>query len=120
MTGRPTNLRDLPLELWVSEITYKPGWTFDLIRHFPYDDRDLAIVRITAKVPDVRDPTVSAEIGQVAYIYDYIVDRPDPKDAFMEWVFSAVLQLEKHEVNEWFRVRGAPLHEPHPATTQTV
>lgn len=35
------------------------------------------------------------------------------EDAFLRWLHSVIGNLEDHEIDEWFKVDGVPVNDPH-------
>lgn len=102
------------LEAFLKTITYKPGWRFSLI--VPDLPKDPVLLEIVAKVPNAYDPKKLIEIVNKRYIlYDlYPFDTYDWHDEFADFIYRVVVDLEVHEVKEFFKVAGKHHRDPHP------
>jgi hypothetical protein len=90
----------------VSGITYKPGWKIEARR-----EGDLAVVVLSARLPDSDSKT-----GAITIVNRHEAVMPeglqDEKHAL--WIVAGVMRdFELHEMDEWFRLRGARVNEPH-------
>jgi len=95
----------------VSLLTYKPDWTLEC-----YPDpgpRGGVILRYGKDEPD-------CEHGGIrALMYTAALSRVElnalDRNAFLQFAFDTIAKRELHEVEEWLRLEGVPLREPHPA-----
>lgn len=105
---------------WVEGITYKNGWTFEVFKTDEHPEMNMGPVvfntegytytlRVTFLAPDVNDPTQTVTIKA-----DYPV--PDnqcvTQDVFGTWLLRTVVEVERHEVQEWLRIGGVPTMVP--------
>jgi len=92
----------------VSEISYKPGWE---IWSDAYGDH--LLVKVRARVQDSR----AAEIREIVLTQDLAIDArllavlDEP--ALVDHVFGRLLEIERHEAQEWYRYRGVLVNDPH-------
>lgn len=91
----------------VSHITYKPGYTFELIGDANFVN--IATLRVRAYVQDVRDPSKTIELNSFMAI-DLFNDIPER--LMLDLVDNHVRNLEMHEVDEWLKYNGICVHEP--------
>jgi len=84
----------------VAAISYKPGWRFRLGGPL---NRFLCVHAIT---PDSGDPTRERSTQHMFEIPD--VEGPE----FYRWVFDRLLEAERHEAAEFFRVDGQAPYFP--------
>jgi hypothetical protein len=93
------------LQRQLNRISYKPGFGFRLYEHRHGEGVWIAI---TALLPNSYKPEESTVICVRSPV------PPIPTGAyFFEWLSWRVRRLEAHEVAEWFKVDGQPLHDPH-------
>ena len=89
-------------------LIYKPGWGIELSQR----GGDLEL-RMSMLVPDSR--TAAGESIQVRanktidLRYLCLFDE----NQFVNWVFDQIMRLERHEAQEWFRLRGELVDDPH-------
>lgn len=105
----------------LSKITYKPGWKIEFVdeyelkrtgRWHPWGST--CLLRITAVWPDVTDPNgrpkpFSIEFQMTLLLYDELNERH-----FIEWIANRIRHVEEHEFQEWFKVDGSNVFDPHP------
>jgi hypothetical protein len=104
-------------EQWLTEVTYKPGWAFE-IRHgsmtansawTAYPGVNLCVL---AYVPD----TNAVEAGPKRFIHTFPLS-PDvlyERERFLTFVLHCVLRVEAHETMEYLRAGGVRVKNPHP------
>lgn len=88
----------------LERFTYKPGWTFTAGQH------------------DTEGPTITIEVGvedsttpgtyTLLRIRTFVPPCRTPAD-FYRWLRYRLQRIEAHECDEWFRVDGVQLHNPH-------
>lgn len=90
----------------LNSITYKPGWQFDLA--IPAKSKGY-IIQAIATVQDVDDLSVSFPIS-CEHLGEF-----ESEQEIVDLVGKLILQIEKHEFKEWFKVKGKRVKEPkHP------
>lgn len=110
------------LEDLVSDLSYKPGWWF----HVPRPDEATRLVvsdgqnwygfnhiYVTAQVRDVTDPNPQ---GILTVLLSNVVAIPygESEDVILHRLHSALVAMEHHEIDEWFRRDGKTVNDPHP------
>lgn len=104
---KPFEAREL-----LKRVTYKPGvkLAFD-----PGESFGIATLTITSMVQDVNEPsrTIPLTNRQALPPLEYM-DR----DEFIFRIGDALMRFERHECDEWFRVDGKPVNDPHPESAQ--
>lgn len=108
----------------VKTITYKPGHTIDvrfrnsdgLGRQFQrYEWAELRVsAELCDAVPETSpdEPTVPVTFSQT-----FPPDFMDSKERVILAVEDVIRRFERHEFDEWFRVDGVPVYNPHPGPT---
>jgi hypothetical protein len=92
----------------ISEITYKPGWYF---RTGVEDGRMWFQVGVTEEAEISFDPIEGKKVpwrGAKHYLSPHMC-----RNEIVTGVKHAIDHAEMHEVNEWFRYRGASIYNPH-------
>lgn len=108
----------------VEQITYKPGWKFEYVPAASYgwpaqytlgiDPFSPGVIIVTARVPDSRQPDREIEVSG-----RYIVPEYLDESYFIKWFKDGViLPSEFHEVDEFFRVAGVLVNDPHSKKTE--
>lgn len=93
----------------VGRLSYKPGSTLYLNRSM-YDMRVVLVVDV--KVVDVKGGyRTTLSVGKPL---DAAPLHSMSQDEFIEWVRCQILELENHELDEWFMLDDAWVHDPHP------
>lgn len=92
----------------VQQITYKPG------SHISVGDVVGGSLRLNVKhvVEDVLGRG-EVTVGRSTHVRTDVLKRMDESE-FIRFVMDAVIELEVHEVHEWFQVNGEPFINPHP------
>lgn len=94
----------------LARITYKPGFKMTLEIH----DWNSGCVELK-----ISHKTISVSKSEPALIYHtekIVINELSQmtEKEFIALVYNAVTHLERHEQDEWFKVDGRPLVEPHP------
>ena len=84
----------------VSQLSYKPGWTFRV------GGPDSRLMCVFATTPDSRDPSRERTT-------QHMFDPPDGCDDLVRWAFDCLLLVEQHEAGEFFTVGGRRPFYPH-------
>jgi hypothetical protein len=97
-----------PMRAW--NVTYKRGWRVRLIM---LEDHDAFYVNVTYKAadsdsPDRHNVDIAAQ-RMVAWMPD------ETRDDILRRLRDAIIDIETHEVDEWLRVDGKRIQEPHPS-----
>ena len=99
-------------------MTYKPNWRILATR----PDRDSGVtadtwVRLAFQTQDATgQETGLIHITKVVILADRDREGMDEEMA-MEWLRFQILALEQHEMNEWLKLDGKLVAEPHPERT---
>lgn len=100
-----TEADERPLAQLLQHFTYKPGWWFRVER---------GALSIKAEVPDASDHgrtitlTFQKHLPPVQHMHHF---------DWQGWLFHTILEMERHEVQEFFRVDGRTPYDPHPELT---
>lgn len=94
-------------------VTYKPGWTVELQRPLPEYERHNLHLMVTASWPNScgdTPPTIKTACARTVplQLWESMDDT-----AQLRWIYMAVEDLERHEQDEWFKVDGVCVHNPH-------
>lgn len=94
----------------IKSVTYKPGWK--LIAGF---DPQWAAVRMYwhTVVPDAGAPEQMTPVVHQTLLSMAEVGGMTP-ELLTKWIFGMVLDAERHEAKEFFRVGGVQPYDPHP------
>lgn len=104
----------------VKKITYKPGWRFNVAsRYFDYQptrpwDIDRVIITITAPMPNLNGDGTTVDVISQKQIECLQLERMKDEDILDYWITHCILDLEKHEMDEWLKFDGFHVREPHP------
>ncbi len=97
----------------VERLTYKPGSTFVLSPHVDLAPGDGARLTIRQRLPNVKSPIYHTEIALIKTITSIKLKRMDVME-FMSWLHKMLEAMETHEINEWLKLDGKTLFDPHP------
>jgi hypothetical protein len=107
----------------VGGLTYKPGWYF-LTSLSDNEAWPMIDVEITARLQDVTKRKVAPP--QIIILETRVVFSPDElklteaKNWILRSLHAAIVQMEHHEIDEWFRLDGEPVTNPHPKNSNTT
>ena len=103
--------RDLTsqLETWLRAVTYRPGVTFAI------HDGALEIKVHTVDSRSAHDDLLEIDINHRTLLPTFDLRQPtmQVRSAFLDFVRECVLAMERHESQEWFRVNGRVVVDPH-------
>ncbi len=100
----------------VEKIKYKPGSVIKLIRSA---DRDTCRLHMRLRVEDTNKPgtyIVITSLDERESVW-FINQTPT---SLLSWIRSALIRLETHEVDEWFRYCEEQVFEPHDLVKQAL
>lgn len=97
----------------IEALKYKPGWTFAVAMN---DATGLPMLDIRMEVPDSRGS------GRIVSVYNGAVIPPPfvrerNERRFWDFVRFEIRKLEEHEMDEWIRVNGELVFDPHAPKT---
>lgn len=94
-------------------ITYKPNAAFRVFFH-----EDYATFELCLQVPSVATPSVANPLGQSTIIslssHRIVPMRFLSADSIPVIALEIAVALETHEMDEWLRIDGEPIRNPHP------
>lgn len=113
----------------LSRFTYKPGWHFELSRR---PELGQIMLQIAFSAPDSRITDVYGRYGRLdpcracgsphpmreipisgQFPLDPFAALSRNENLFFDWLHQMVRDVEKHELDEWFRVDGELRFDPH-------
>jgi hypothetical protein len=106
----PTALFDL-----VDRLTYRPGWTFALVRDL---DRGQGSSGLTLDIVTLGYDSYHPERGESYRVHHFMPVPPAAYDraSWQRWLLEQLLLVERHEAMEFFDIDGerpyAPNHGP--------
>jgi len=98
----------------VASVTYKPGWEF-YIQENPWQliDNEERVLRFFHDEPDSADPTRRADAINQVVIEPGMVEKWTKAQA-IEFLRHRIMLAEEHEMQEFFKVGGVQMYDPHP------
>lgn len=112
----------------LSVIQYKPGVSFHvngmnilMDRQF-YPHSTHVLQTVIKNLPDSTTPDQHGQYGLGPRV-DLVDTQVVPEyvrttDTFYRWLHTVLVGVETHEIDEWFRVNGRLLHDPHAFQTR--
>lgn len=94
----------------VAQVTYRPGWSVEC---YIAPHSDAFVLRVGIVEPNSEKPGENLPVVLTDTLEAQQLHRME-RLAFLGWVYEVFKQRVIHELNEWLRVEGAPLIEPHP------
>jgi len=94
-----------------AKITYRPGWWFELY----VDPSDAIVFRCGTWEPDSEAASSAPPLpvtfteARTRFEWMYWDERQ-----FLWWIREVLMKRVLHELDEWLRLDGRPLVEPHP------
>jgi hypothetical protein len=101
-----------------ARLTYKPGWEIRIVASKP-PAPDGVSVYVSAHLPNARPDLLMRghEMATLYVSYGVEIDEREvsgmDREAFLEKVSKAIQALEAHEHQEWFKVDGWAVRDPH-------
>lgn len=90
-----------PLRELLRRFTYRPGWTFSI------ENGDL---RVRAEVIDANNQSQAIPLTFARSIPRCVYQEFD----WVGWLYEQVLAMERHEAQEFFKIDGRQVYDPHP------
>lgn len=105
MAPYPDELEDL-----VGRLSYRPGWKFWLGEY----DRGQGSEGLTLDVITRGYDSYNLAEGETYQVHHYFPVPPAAynRRSWINWLFECLLDVEKHECMEFFRLDGEPVHPP--------
>ena len=97
------------LEMLVSRLVYKPGWTFSL-RHI---DRGQASVGLTLVVRTMNPDSYHPEEHKPVLHYMIVPAACYDERSWRRWLLEQLFLIERHEACEFFQIDGERPYAPH-------
>lgn len=113
MTYDPDAADLASLRQLIADLTYKLGWRF-MLSDPDFRSFDMATLLIRYNAPDAYQPERTIPITArfpVPYLPGLSCDE------WMRWLHSLIMQVEMHEVGEFFVVAGERPFDPHARRT---
>lgn len=111
MRPQPVISEFMTAQRLLSRITYKPSWTLT-IECSPDGPILVGSWQVeadsTGSISLIPGDTLAIS-GKVMVPFSVLTNE----HAFFEWVRVAVRGWERHESDEWFKLDGIPMHNPH-------
>lgn len=102
-------MRTDEIEATLRRVSYKPGWRFTV------DDRmhdDEVTIVLQHDTPDVNDPE---NIITVTTLTRGLRETYSNEEILLRGVVPKLIrQMEYHEIDEWFKIDGKHVRDPHP------
>jgi hypothetical protein len=110
---------------WLSEVSYKPGWSFELRDH-GYSPTGIYTgngtfhaglnLLITAKTLD------SNTLGETLIVHTFPLhpDLVTNQEDFLHEVLRCINMVERHETMEFLKASGVRVRNPHPSPTEVL
>lgn len=97
------------LEAWLRSVTYRPGVTFALVG----DALEIKVHTVDSR--SARDDLHEIDVTHRTRLPALDLRRPEAqvRAEFLDFVRNCVLAMERHESQEWFRVNGRMVVDPH-------
>lgn len=99
--------REHPLESLLRDFSYKPGWEFSTSNRM---GRTYLLIRF--KAVDADAPQSECILRFEYSISNAMVSGRDEK-YWMRWLRERIIECEKHEVDEFFQIKGIKVFDPH-------
>lgn len=100
------------LRSWLEKVTYKPGWRLSI--GSPHTDMiygyQTHFLIVQTLVPDSYRPDEMFPLSVSAVIPPPVIMD---EGAFMHWLARHLIDIERHESREWFKVDGLVFDDPH-------
>ena len=95
---------------FMERVTYKPGYQFSVWR--APDGSSLYVTLSSAPLPDAEGLKPEAQPVHCANMVDFQVLCTEENRQY--YAAKLIEDLERHEINEWFKVDGKCVKGPHP------
>lgn len=109
-----------PWKTWLEEVTYKPGWSFELLYGYGssnsnglplYNGMNL-VIRAAVSESNTGDP--------ILIVHTFPINEVQTRDEFLAQVLYCVIKVETHEAMEYLKAGGVRVKNPHPFVGQVL
>lgn len=90
----------------LQRLSYQPGWDFYITR---ICSEPHCVFHITTTAPNSRNPEVRVNI-----LYHVVATGLYSEAQLVDAVKQGLKDINNHEFDEWFRIDGKPVNDPHP------
>jgi hypothetical protein len=108
----------------LKKVTYKPGWIITAYPHQMFDEprsedryRFHNETRIVIRVVCLQPDTISGQPREFIHhrsLCAYDIAHLDDSKIIEYFIGRAIVEMEMHEVDEWFKYDGSHVKDPHP------
>lgn len=93
----------------IRRVTYKPGWSFSV--KYAATSWDYGQLVITAQVRDSRGSQREITIQHQCIIPESMIELDEAY--LLRWLQSCIMEVERHEMQEFLRLDGLLVDDPH-------
>lgn len=101
------DIEETPLTPILADLTYKPGWRFKTFERW---GRIYLQIRIEAI--DADDPNQTINLR-----FEHSISKEHAGimqgNRWVSWLRERIIECERHEVDEFFQLRGVKVFDPH-------
>lgn len=111
----PDYYNSAELDRWLERITYRPGVSMriahpEFLGEYSYPVTPT--LQLCADVENTYRPGQRIEIIHQTLIPQYVIET---EQTFQAFVRQALINMEMHELDEWFKIDGVMVNDPHAA-----
>lgn len=111
------------VQIVLDSMSYKPGWSFTLMpedpRRSPANPPDFLHILCRTRQPSVFPPHQQVFLSQYMVVSPLMLECSLNLNASLKhMLYRTILEMEKHEIDEWLKFNGVCFHEPHPEKEQ--
>lgn len=98
----------------LDRMTYKPGWKITISRPTDSIHNFWEPITLYARYPTT--DVLTGETIMLSFVRSIDVDSAEkyPEDKLINLIAYFIKSFEMHEFDEWFKIDGVCVHEPHP------
>lgn len=96
------------IQQFLAQVAYKPGYQFSASA-----DKQCLILRLDVVTKDSDAPRLDVRLGMTSAIPFWEIDHEKGREVIVERLWRLILDFERHEAAEWFRVNGVRSNDPH-------
>lgn len=101
----------------VSRLSYKPGWALHVLDDV---EHDCVLLRVSFTVPDSTGKQEGPMPLRIKYPLPYHRLKHMDERLVLGWVGQKIMDVERHEHLEWFKLDGVPVRYPHGPTGEPL